>query len=120
MKKINSTKTDGHINLNKNYLILMQHPVTTEYFDAKRQINETIKAVKILVSKGFQILWLWPNIDAGSDYFSKEIRKFREKNKNIKNILFYKNFSPEDYASILKNSSCILGNSSSGIRKLAI
>ena len=24
----------------------MQHPVTTEYFDAKRQITETIKAVK--------------------------------------------------------------------------
>ena len=87
MKKINSTKTDGNIDFNNDYLILMQHPVTTEYFDAKRQINETIKAVKILVSKGIQILWLWPNIDAGSDYFSKEIRKFREGNKNIKNIL---------------------------------
>ena len=111
MKKINSTKTDGNIDFKDDYLILMQHPVTTEYFDAKRQIIETIKAVKILISKGIQILWLWPNIDAGSDYFSKEIRKFREKNKNIKNILFYKNFSPEDYASILKNSSCILGNS---------
>ena len=117
MKKINSTKTDGNIDFKDDYLILMQHPVTTEYFDAKRQIIETIKAVKILISKGIQILWLWPNIDAGSDYFSKEIRKFREKNKNIKNILFYKNFSPEDYASILKNSSCILGNSSSGIRE---
>ena len=117
MKKINSTKTDGNIDFNNDYLILMQHPVTTEYFDAKRQINETIKAVKILVSKGIQILWLWPNIDAGSDYFSKEIRKFREGNKNIKNILFYKNFTPEEYACILKNSSCILGNSSSGIRE---
>ena len=72
MKKINSTKTDGNIDFNNDYLILMQHPVTTEYFDAKRQINETIKAVKILVSKGIQILWLWPNIDAGSDYFSKK------------------------------------------------
>ena len=117
MKKINSTKTDGNIDFNNDYLILMQHPVTTEYFDAKRQINETIKAVKILVSKGIQIFWLWPNIVAGSDYFSKEIRKFREGNKNIKNILFYKNFTPEEYACILKNSSCILGNSSSGIRE---
>ena len=115
--KINSTKTDGYINLDNDYLILMQHPVTTEYLDAKRQITETIKAVKILISKGIQILWLWPNIDAGSDFFSKEIRRFREKNKNLKNILFYKNFSPEEYACILKNSSCILGNSSSGIRE---
>ena len=56
----------------------MQHPVTTEYKNAKIQIKETIKAANIL-SKKVQILWLWPNIDAGSDIFSKEIRSFREK-----------------------------------------
>ena len=53
----------------------MQHPVTTEYFDAKDRL---MKLLEMLVSKGIQILWLWPNIDARSDYFSK-IRKFREK-----------------------------------------
>ena len=95
----------------------MQHPVTTEYLDAGRQIKETISSVKILLKKGFQILWLWPNIDAGSDIFSKEIRMFREKYKRIENILFYKNFSPEEYAIILNNCSCIFGNSSSGIRE---
>jgi UDP-N-acetylglucosamine 2-epimerase len=95
----------------------MQHPVTTEYLNAKSQINKTIKAAMELVKQNYQILWLWPNIDAGSDIFSKEIRKFREKNKKIKNILFYKNFSPEEYAIILNNCSCIVGNSSSGIRE---
>ena len=117
VNKINNTKTNGDINFSKDYVILMQHPVTTEYLNAYNQINETIKAVKILLQKGYQILWLWPNIDAGSDVFSKEIRSFREKNKSVKNILFYKNFSPEEYATILKNSSCIFGNSSSGIRE---
>ena len=29
----------------------MQHPVTTEYLDSKRQIKETIKSVKALLSK---------------------------------------------------------------------
>ncbi len=117
INKINSTKTNGVIDFKKNYVILMQHPVTTEYLDSKRQIKETIKSVKALLSKGIQIVWLWPNIDAGSDIFSKEIRKFRELNKNLKNILFYKNFSPEEYATILNNCSCIFGNSSSGIRE---
>ena len=117
IKKINLTKTNGNINFKKNYIILMQHPVTTEYLDAKRQIKETIKSVKELLSREIQSIWLWPNIDAGSDIFSKEIRRFREFNKNVKNILFYKNFSPEEYAAILKNCSCIFGNSSSGIRE---
>ena len=117
INKINSTKTNGNIDFKKDYVILMQHPVTTEYHDAKRQIRETIKSVKELLIKDIQIIWLWPNIDAGSDIFSKEIRRFRELNKNLKSILFYKNFSPEEYATILNNSSCIFGNSSSGIRE---
>tara|TARA_B100000902_G_scaffold313815_1_gene304358 strand:+ start:3771 stop:4949 length:1179 start_codon:yes stop_codon:yes gene_type:complete len=116
--KINKTKTNGNIDFKKDYIILMQHPVTTEYNNAKKQIDETIKAVKILSQK-IQILWLWPNIDAGSDIFSKQIRIFRERNPRIKNLLFYKNFTPEEYATILKNCSCIVGNSSSGIRESA-
>ena len=118
IKQINETKTGGYIDLTKDYLLLLYHPVTTEYSSAYKQINEIIKSIKIL-SKNFQILWLWPNIDAGSDVFTKEIRIFREKNKEIKNILFYKNFTPEDYAIILNNCSCIFGNSSSGIRESA-
>jgi UDP-hydrolysing UDP-N-acetyl-D-glucosamine 2-epimerase len=116
--KINKTKTNGNIDFKKDYIILMQHPVTTEYNNAKKQIDETIKAVKILSQK-IQILWLWPNVDAGSDIFSSQIRRFREKNPGIKNLLFYKNFTPEEYATILKNCSCIVGNSSSGIRESA-
>ena len=34
-----------------------------------------------------------------------------------KNIFLYKNFTPEDYIKILKNSKLIMGNSSSGIRE---
>jgi UDP-N-acetylglucosamine 2-epimerase len=65
-----------------------------------------------------QTIWLWPNIDSGSDAISKLLREFRE--RNVKNkITFYRNFSAEDYARILRNSSCIIGNSSSGIRESA-
>ena len=118
IKKINQTKTNGNIDFNKDYIILMQHPVTTEYERAQEQIDETIKAVKVLTKK-IQIIWLWPNVDAGSDIFSRRIRRFREKNPNVKNLLFYKNFTPEEYAVVLKNCSCIVGNSSSGIRESA-
>ena len=100
----------------QKYVILMQHPVTTEYQKSKKHITETINAVKKLNQNKIQIIWLWPNIDAGSDIYSKEIRKFREKN-DLENIIFYKNFTPEEYSILLKNSSCIIGNSSSGIRE---
>ena len=32
-------------------------------------------------------------------------------------INFYKNFTPEDYLKLVKNSECLIGNSSSGIRE---
>ena len=34
IKKINTHKTNGNINLFEDYIVLMQHPVTTEYLDS--------------------------------------------------------------------------------------
>jgi UDP-N-acetylglucosamine 2-epimerase len=61
---------------------------------------------------------MWPNVDAGSDDVSKGIRHFREFNMN-EPIYYYKNFSPEDYARVLNNALCCVGNSSSFIREAA-
>jgi len=64
--------------LSKGYLVVMQHPVTTEYEEARRQVEETLYAVK---SVDLPVLWFWPNVDAGSDGTSKGIRVFREREK---------------------------------------
>ena len=101
------------INFLDPYIVVLQHPVTTEYGKASNQINETLKAVHSL---NIQKVWLWPNIDAGSDDISKSIRTFREK-YNPDNMHFYINFPVEDYAVLIKNAACIVGNSSSGIRE---
>ena len=95
------------------YVVVLQHPVTTEYGEGFKQINETLLAVKKI---NMQTIWLWPNIDAGSDDVSKGLRTFREKER-LNNIQFYRNFAVEDYARILNNASCIIGNSSSAIRE---
>ena len=63
-----------------------------------------------------QTIWIWPNIDAGSDLMSQFLRTKREKNQNLK-INFYKNFEPEDYLKLIFNSECLVGNTSSGIRE---
>ena len=54
--------------IKKPYLTIVQHPVTTEYGSGLEQITNTLKAV---CSLDIQKIWLWPNIDAGSDQISK-------------------------------------------------
>lgn len=95
------------------YLVVMQHPVTTEYADAKRQVQETLTAVNELKIPTF---WFWPNVDAGSDGTSNAIRAFREI-ENPKHIHFFKNMDSLDFLKLLKNSKCLIGNSSVGIRE---
>src|SRR5262249_33561314 len=45
----------------KPYIVVLQHPVTTEYGQGFRQINETLTAVDRLRSDNMQVVWLWPN-----------------------------------------------------------
>jgi UDP-hydrolysing UDP-N-acetyl-D-glucosamine 2-epimerase len=104
----------AEIDLTKPYLVVLQHPVTTEYGSGYKQIKETLDAIDEV---NLQAVWLWPNIDAGSDDISKKLRHYRENKKDPEKIRFFKNFSPEDYIRVLYNSQCIVGNSSSAIRE---
>jgi UDP-hydrolysing UDP-N-acetyl-D-glucosamine 2-epimerase len=99
--------------LKDGYLVVMQHPVTTEYQDSLNQINETLTAIEKLA---YPTLWFWPNVDAGSDRISKGIRHFRETH-DVPFIHFFKNFTPEDFLRLLIGSKCVVGNSSVSIRE---
>ncbi|MEI6864480.1 UDP-N-acetylglucosamine 2-epimerase [Flavicella sp.] len=101
------------INWKDGYLVVMQHPVTTEYQSARKDVEETLTAVYELDIPAF---WFWPNGDAGSDGTSSGIRSFREIYKP-KNIRFFKNMEPDDFLRLLVNSRCLIGNSSVGIRE---
>jgi len=106
----------GHIvDLTQPYLVVIQHPVTTEYGKNREYIEETIHAIHELQMGA---IWIWPNMDAGSDGVSKGLREYREKH-NPSFVHFVKALPIELYAPLLKNASCIVGNSSSGIREAA-
>lgn len=98
-----------------DYLVVMQHPVTTEYGAAKKDVLTTLEVIHEL---GIPTYWFWPNVDAGSDGTSNGIRSFRE-SVNPKNIRFFKNMEPNDFLELLVNSKCLIGNSSVGIRECA-
>jgi len=99
--------------LSNGYLVVMQHPVTTEYEEARHQVEETLYAVKDF---SLPVLWFWPNVDAGSDGTSKGIRVFREK-ENPRNFHLFRNMFPEDFLRLLCASTAIVGNSSVAIRE---
>jgi UDP-hydrolysing UDP-N-acetyl-D-glucosamine 2-epimerase len=101
------------IDLSQGYVVVLQHPVTTEHALARQQIKETLHAV---TNVGLPTLWFWPNPDAGSDGTSSGIRAFRE-NQAPTNLHFFKNMAPLDFLRLLYNSSALVGNSSAGIRE---
>jgi UDP-hydrolysing UDP-N-acetyl-D-glucosamine 2-epimerase len=101
------------IDISNGYLVVMHHPETSRYKFAREDVLATLKAIHELNIPTF---WFWPNVDAGSDGTSNGIRYYRE-NFNPTNIRFYKNMEPTDFLHLLKNSDCLVGNSSVGIRE---
>jgi len=101
------------MDISGGYVVVMQHPVTTEYEQAFTQVAEVLKAV---VALDLPALWFWPNVDAGSDGVSKCIRIFREQNSSCK-IHFFRHMMSEDFLRLLCNCRCLIGNSSVGIRE---
>ncbi len=99
--------------LSDGYIVVMQHPVTNEYRDSRIHIEATLRAVERL---NLPTLWFWPNVDAGADGTSTGIRSFREQHK-LQKVHFFKNMEGDDFLVLLRDSLCLIGNSSVGIRE---
>jgi len=92
----------------KDFIVLLQHSITTETEKVESQITETLWAIKEL---GIQTIIIYPNSDAGG---RKIINKIKEYEK-LPFISSYKNLPQKDYFSLLKHARALVGNSSSGI-----
>lgn len=110
---LNSQGVGAAIDITKPFLIVAQYPVTTEYHEGERQVNETLVAV---AESGVQAIWLWPNADAGAEDVSRGIRKFRER-EEAPAIRFFKHIPLDDYLKLMVRAACVVGNSSSAIRE---
>ncbi|MEK9657114.1 MAG: UDP-N-acetylglucosamine 2-epimerase [bacterium] len=101
------------IDFNQPFLLVSQHPVTTEFGDNRRQIEETLNALNDIK---IPTILLWPNADAGSDDISKGIRSFRETHKPTW-LQVFKNLPTATYIHLMNQTQCLVGNSSSGVRE---
>lgn len=107
-KKILEKKFE--IKLNKKFLLVTYHPVTSKKYLLKREffnlmscLNQFDNVIKIITS---------PNIDANNFEILKIINHFV---KNFSNFYFFQSLGSLNYLSFLKHSEGVVGNSSSGI-----
>lgn len=105
-------KSSEKLNPKLPYILMIQHPVTTEYKSAGNQILETIEALN---NRNEQLIISWPNIDAGADILSNVLRIHPILQK--KEVKIFKHLPSHIFFNILRNTECIVGNSSSGIRE---
>ncbi|MBI5793894.1 UDP-N-acetylglucosamine 2-epimerase (hydrolyzing) [Candidatus Uhrbacteria bacterium] len=103
----------GLVNPAAPYVILIQHPVTTEFDQASDQMEQTIHAI---ARAGIPTILIYPNIDAGSKQMASTLRKMSTA-ADFGQIDMFKHISSHDFLVLLKYASCIVGNSSSGIRE---
>jgi UDP-hydrolysing UDP-N-acetyl-D-glucosamine 2-epimerase len=103
----------ANFNIAEPFLLISQHPVTTEYGRGQEQMLETLEAV---ASVGLPSIVLWPNADAGSDDIARSLRRWRERGRGGE-MHFFKNLSIDTYIRLMRLTACLVGNSSSGIRE---
>lgn len=90
------------------YIVILQHPVTTEVERAGEQMAETLMAVRALDIQGMMI---YPNNDAGAQQIIQQIRQSR--------IQVVRSLPPEDFVNLVRYAAALVGNSSSGIHETA-
>ena len=112
MSPINTEGVGDIIDITQPFIILSQHPVTTEYGAGEQQILNSLRAIK---KTDLPAIVLWPNGDAGSEDIARGMRKFRE-HEDTGNFHYFKNLPIDVYIKLMKNTACLVGNSSSGIR----
>lgn len=95
-----------NIDFSKPAILLIQHPVTTESGESKKQILNTIEVIKEL---NIQALVALPNNDAGSSEIIEEIKS--------SGLSWYPSLSTEEFINVYRNIRAIVGNSSSGIHE---
>ena len=96
------------IDLSKPLILLIQHSVTWQVQESKKQILKTLSALNKLK---IQTIAVYPCSDPGYKEIINEYNKFKKK----KFFKVYKNLEINDFYSLLKYSKLLLGNSSCGI-----
>jgi GDP/UDP-N,N'-diacetylbacillosamine 2-epimerase (hydrolysing) len=90
------------------YLVIVQHPLSSEIGDAGRQMRETMAAAAEL---GLQTFVSYPNSDPGSQQIIDVIEGTRSHEK----VHVFRNIPDIEFVNLLRGAAALLGNSSLGL-----
>ncbi len=105
--KISNLKVKYNIDFKKGYILVIYHPPQARIESIKQDLNSIFDFLKTVKMKK---IWISPNSDAGSSIIKNEFFKKRQSDDYL-----FDNLPREEYLTLLKNTKCIIGNSSSGI-----
>jgi UDP-hydrolysing UDP-N-acetyl-D-glucosamine 2-epimerase len=112
--KLSQLEKDLKINLKKKIILVNFYPEISDLKKSFNNLKDLLKVLKEFRNKNILIFTL-PSHDMGNNLFSFEIKKFCNKNNNS---FFFKSLGQQKYLSLLKVSSLMVGNSSSGILEM--
>lgn len=95
------------LDLDRPFILVVQHPVTEEFAQAEEQISATMAALRHFDLPKVVIL---PNNDAGSVMIREGIDRHRHGE-----FYAFANLRREDYLGLMQLAACMVGNSSSGL-----
>jgi len=113
-ERVNGYGVGHDVDLAKPFVMVIQHPVTTEA-DNRLHLAATLRAIGEV---GVPAIWFWPNADAGTGEMAETIRHFREHHEAATGKMrFITNVAADEFVALLKTASCLVGNSSAGIKE---
>lgn len=93
----------------KDYFVVLFHPETLAGHELD-EINAVLDAVSNF--REYQFVFIGSNADTHSEIIRDRIKKYVNENTNCQ---YYENLHTDAYHYLVKNSICLIGNSSSGI-----
>lgn len=111
-KRINEAIVETKIKelIKKQYFVVLFHPETLSDADPKEQIESLLTAISSFDE--YQYVFLGTNADTFSNVIREKVRDYVSAHKNC---LYFENLKTNSYHYLVKNSICLIGNSSSGI-----
>lgn len=112
--ELNSFGVGHAIDVEQPFLMVVQHPVTTEA-DNRAHLETTLRAVS---GMDLPAIWFWPNADAGTGEMADSLRHMRERHPELTaKMHFITNVPADRFVALLANAACLVGNSSAGIKE---
>lgn len=97
------------IALEKDYYVVLFHPVTLEDGHVEEQVQQLLKALDKVKQ---QCIFIGSNSDTGSDSIHDLIREYLHQHPNCHQ---FTSLTTQGYHSLIKHSKGLIGNSSSGL-----